>query len=165
MYVDRPRPSPRVFILPGCLALFFAAMGSVIVVLTILALPPPVWVFIMPVILLCVAGVVTVGWYAVGLTQLEYCLGNGVLEIRRRGSRTVYRLRDVEDIASLDRTADAPPPAAAPDAPSRGGISSARRFANRSGGNLLLNVRGEWIRVSPTDPKLFLRVLEAERES
>ena len=159
MYVDRPRPAPRTLLLPLALALFFAAMGSVIVFLALVSLPPVLFGFTMPVIALCAAGAVATGWHLSTLIRLEYRVGDGLLEIRRGGTRLIYRLEDVTAIVP------AAPPAVtdATGRTDRSGVASARQFGNRPGANVLVQVRGEWIRLSPTHPSAFLRAMEGER--
>ena len=159
MYVDKPRPHPRTLLLPLALALFFAAMGSVIVFLALVSLPPPLFGFIMPVAALCAGGVVVAGWHLSTLVRLEYRVGEGLLEIRRGTARLVYRIEDVTAIVP----ADAPAVTDGGGRADRSGIASARQFANRPGHNLLVHAGGEWLRLSPDDPAGFRRAVETGR--
>ena len=159
MYVDRPRPDPRTLLLPLALALFFAAMGSAIVFLALVSLPPALVGFTVPVIALCAGGVAVAGWHLSTLVRLEYRVGDGLLEIRRGAARIVYRLEDGTAILP----AGAPAVAGAGVRADRSGMASARQFANRSGGNLLLQAGGEWLRLSPTDPAGFRQAVEVGR--
>ena len=162
MYVDRPQPRGVTLVLPMLAALFFAVTGGVIAMLAVLVLPPTLWMFTAPVIGLCLLAIMVIGRYVSGLTRLEYRVGAGVLEIRSRDGRRWFRLDDIVEVVLADPRTAPPPPPRHGETADRSGVSSARNFANRRDGNILLNVRGEWVRLSPSDPAAFVRALGVE---
>ena len=163
MYVDRPRPHGRTVLLPVLATIFFAVVGAVIGALAVLVLPPTLWMFTAPVIALCLAAIVALGRHVSGLSRLEYRIAAGVLQVHRRADRWMIALDDIVAVVAVDAGTVTPEPPIRGAPWDHGGVSSARSFANRPHGNVLLNVRGEWIRLSPTDPATFLRALEGHR--
>jgi hypothetical protein len=163
MYVDRPRPHRSAFVLPLALATFFGVMALGIAALAVIALPPIFWVFVVPVLALCLFGIAAAMWYVAMLTSTEYRVEGDRLAISRGVTRTTCPLDAIVDILPAGRP-ERRPPAEGPAAPfDWSGIHSARNFANRPDGNVLLNVGGEWIRLSPSDPRAFVAAVEAGR--
>lgn len=155
-YVDRPRPGAGALAIPALLAGFFAAMALTIAGLAVLVLPPILWIFTGPVLLLCLAGLAVSGTLLYVLTTIEYRIEGGTLTLSRGLTRARVGLDHVEGVVrSGDR-----PGAGAFD---RSGTSSARNFANRSRGAVLLSADGEWLRLSPTSAEEFVRALEQGR--
>lgn len=141
------------------MTVFFTGMGTAIAMLAVLALPPLLWVFTGPAVLLAVAAAGLSASYARSLFRVRYTVARGRVTLRRGRAVVTFALQEVEHIVQPRY------PGSGPDGGlDWSGISSARSFANRRDTELLLRVGGEWLRVSPTDPVRFVEALRADSE-
>lgn len=159
MYDDRPSPDLGTLAVPVLMTFFFVSAGLLIGGLCVLALPPVLWVFAGPVVLLAAAAAGMSAGYARSLFRVRYTMARGRVTLRH-GRATISFAAEAVDHIVRPRY-----PGSGPDGGlDWSGISSARPFANRRDTELFLRVGGEWLRVSPTDPMRFVEALRAEAE-
>ncbi len=141
------------------MTVFFVGAGTLIAALAMLALPPVLWVFTGPVVLLAAVAAGLSAGYTRSLFRVRYTVARGRVTLRRGRATVSFAVQAVEHIVRPRY------PGSGPDgALDWSGISSARSFANRRDTELFLRVNGEWLRLSPTDPVRFVEALRAETE-
>ncbi len=159
MYDDRPPPDLATLAVPVLMAIFFLSAGALIAALAVLALPPVLWVFAGPVVLLAAAAAGLSAGYARSLFRVRYTVARGRVTLRRGRATVAFAVQAIEHLVRPRY------PGSGPDGGlDWSGISSARSFANRRDTELFLRVGGEWLRLSPTDPVRFVEALRAEVE-
>lgn len=159
MYDDRPSPDLGTLAVPVLMTVFFVGAGTAIAALAVLALPPLLWVFTGPAVLLAAVAAGMSAGYARSLFRVRYTVQQGHVALRRGRAFVAFPVQGLEHIVRPRY------PGSGPDGGlDWSGISSARSFANRRDTELFLRVHSEWLRVSPTDPVRFVEALRAEAE-